>query len=75
MNRNCSVCNIKTDEKNCLKDRTVCKSCYDKNRKNKTNYTLIQNQQPKSDNNNDDDKKKREVTNSVNKNINEKKSC
>ena len=72
MNRNCSVCNIKTDEKNCLKDRTVCKSCYDKNRrKNKNNYTLIQNQQPKSDNNNDDDKKKREVTNSVNKNINE----
>ena len=51
MNRICNACNIKIDENNYLKDRTVCKSCYNKNRrKNKNNNTLIQNQQPKVDN-------------------------
>ena len=29
-----------------LKDRTVCKSCYNKNRRKSNNKTLIQNQQP-----------------------------
>ena len=46
MNRICNTCNI--DEKNYLKDRTVCKSCNNKNRR--------KNQQPKLDkiiNNND----------------------
>ena len=66
MNRNRSVCNIKIDEKNYFKDRTVCKSCYKKNRRKNNNNTLIQNQQLKSDNNNDDDKKKRKVGNSMN---------
>ena len=36
MNRNCSACNIMIDINNYKKDRTVCKTCYDKNkRKNK----------------------------------------
>ena len=45
MKQNWSVCNIKTDEKSYLKDRTVCKCCYKKNRRKNT---LIHNQQPKS---------------------------
>ena len=33
MNRNCSICNIKIDKNNYLKHKTVCKSCYNKNRR------------------------------------------
>ena len=55
MNRICNTCNIEIDKNNYLKDRTVCKTCYNKNRR--------KNQQPKSDN-----KKKRKVVNSVNNN-------
>ena len=33
MNRNCSICNIKIDEKIYQKHKTVCKSCYNKNRR------------------------------------------
>ena len=54
MNRVCNTCNIEKNENNYMKDRTVCKSCYYRNRR--------KNQQPKSD-----DKKKRKVVNSVNK--------
>ena len=32
-----------------MKDRTVCKSCYNKNRRENNNNTLIQNQRPKND--------------------------
>ena len=52
MNRICSACNVSKDKKNCLKDRTVCKSCYNKHRR-KSNNTIIENevrtshQQPK----------------------------
>ena len=70
MNQICNTCNIEIDVNNYLKDRTVCKSCYNKNRRKNNKYTLIQNQQPKSD-----DKKKRKVVNSVsNTNINKKKT-
>ena len=61
MNRVCNTCNIEINENNYMKDRTVCKSCYNKNRRKNNNKTFIQNQQPKSD-----DKKKRKVVNSVN---------
>ena len=61
MKRVCNNCNIEINENNYMKDRTVCKSCYNKNRRKNNNKTLIQNQQPKSD-----DKKKRKVVNSVN---------
>ena len=38
MNRNCSACYIKIDINNFKKNRTVCKTCYNKNkRKNKIN--------------------------------------
>ena len=38
MNRNCTACNILIDINNYKKDRTVCKTCYNKNRrKNKIN--------------------------------------
>ena len=36
MNRNSSVCNIMIDENNYLKHKTVCKSCYKKNRRKNT---------------------------------------
>ena len=49
MNRICSIFNIEIDENNYLKDRTVCKSCYNKNRRKNNNKTLIQNRQPKID--------------------------
>ena len=35
------------DENNYLKDRTVCKSCYNTNRRKNNSNTLFQNQQPK----------------------------
>ena len=57
MNRNCSACNIKIDINNYKKDRTVCKSCYNKNKKKKNNNnTIIPLQQTKFeiDNNNTD---------------------
>ena len=63
MNRICNACNIEIGDDNYLKDRTLCKSCYKKNRRKNNNNTIIQNQQPKSD-----DKKKRKVVNSVNNN-------
>ena len=38
MNRNCTACKIKIDENNYKKDRTICKTCYNINkRKNKIN--------------------------------------
>ena len=42
MNRVCNNCNIEIDKYNYLKDRTVCKSCYNKNRRknNNNNNTL-----------------------------------
>ena len=70
MKRVCNTCNIKKDENNYMKGRTVCRSCYKKNRRKNNNKTLIQNQQPKND-----DKKKRKVVNSVNNtNKNKKKT-
>ena len=36
-NKNCTICNIKLDIVNYLKHRTVCKTCYNKNRRNKYN--------------------------------------
>ena len=58
MNRLCNTCNIERHEDNYLKDRTVCKSCYKKNRRKNNNNTQIQNQQPNIDkiNNNNDNK-------------------
>ena len=57
MNGNCGVCNIRIQKNNYLKNRTVCKICYNKNgRKNNNNNALIQNeintshQQPKIEN-------------------------
>ena len=52
MNRICNTCKIEIDKTNYLKDRTVCKSCHNKNRR--------KNRQPKSD-----DKKKTKVDDSV----------
>ena len=49
MNRICNACKIEIDEKNYLKDRTVCKSCYNKNRGKLNHNTIIQNQQAKID--------------------------
>ena len=47
MNRNCSACSMKTDINSYKKDRTACKTCYNKNENTRKNHinTLIQNQQ------------------------------
>ena len=50
MNRICNTCNIELDENNYLKDRTVCRSCYNKYRRKNNNNTIIHKQQPKIDN-------------------------
>ena len=47
MNGISNTCSIEIDENIYLKDRTVCKSCYNKNGRQNKNNTLIQNQQPK----------------------------
>ena len=56
MNRLYNICNIEIDENIYLKDRTVCKSWYNKNRRKSNKNTMMQNQQPKIDkiNNNSD---------------------
>ena len=69
MNRICNICNIRRDENNYLNDRTVCRNCYNTNRRKNNKITLIQTEQPKSDN----DKKQRKVVNSVDKTNNNKK--
>ena len=76
MNQHCGVCNIKIDKNNYSKNRTVSKSCYNKNRrKNNKKNTFFQKHQPKSDNSIDDHKKKKKVVNSVNnKNFNKKET-
>ena len=40
MNRNCTACNIMIDVNNYKKDRTVCKSCYNINKRKNNNVTL-----------------------------------
>ena len=70
MSRNCNTCNIEIARNNYLKDRTVCKSCYNKSRRKTNSNTLIRSEQLKSD----IDKKKRKVVNSVNKTNNNKKN-
>ena len=42
MNRNCSACNIIIDIYNYKKDRTVCKSCYNINKRKNNNIILPQ---------------------------------
>ena len=55
MNRICKVCNINIDKNFYLKDRAVCKNCYNRNRRKNNNYTIKENevcashQQPKID--------------------------
>ena len=36
-NKNCTLCNMKLDINNYKKDRTICKECYNKNRRKKLN--------------------------------------
>ena len=47
---------MEIDENNYLKDKTVCKTCYNKNKRKNNNKIIIQNQQAKIDkfNNNND---------------------
>ena len=48
MNRNCTACNIMIDINNYKKDRTVCKTCYNKNKRKNSFNTL-----PPNKNNNE----------------------
>ena len=59
MNRIYNTCSIQIDTNNNLKDRTVCKSCYNKNRSDYNSNTLITNQQPKTENLNNNNNKNR----------------
>ena len=43
MNRNCTACNIMIDIYNYKKDRTVCKTCYNKNKRKNINIILTPN--------------------------------
>ena len=61
MNRNCSACNIIIDINNYKKDRTVCKSCYNINKRKNNNIILTSNKnienvanKKKQNNNNQD---------------------
>ena len=40
MNGNCSACNIKIDINYYKRDRTVCKTCYNKNERKNNNNTI-----------------------------------
>ena len=53
-NKNCSACNIKLDINNYRKDRTVCRDCYNKKKKNNLiqSEITISHQQPKIETNN-----------------------
>ena len=68
MNRNCSACNIMIDIDNYKKDRTVCKTCYKKNKRKNNNNTLPPNkintsyQQPNIGNVNNKNKLKLMIT-------------
>ena len=44
MNRIFNACKVKTNKNNYLKDRTVCKSRYNKNRRKNNNNTIIENE-------------------------------
>ena len=46
-NKNCTVCNMKLDVFNYLKHSTVCKSCYNWNRRKSNNNILHHNQKSK----------------------------
>ena len=51
MNGNCSACNIMIDINNYQKDRTVCRSCYNKNKRKNNNIIFTPNyQQPNIEN-------------------------
>ena len=52
MNRNCSGCNIMIDISNYRKDRTVCKSCCNKNKRKNNNIILTPNIENVNNNNN-----------------------
>ena len=54
-NKNCSVCNIKLDINNYKKDRTVCRDCYNKKKRENNlvqNQITISHQQPIIENGN-----------------------
>ena len=56
MNRNCSACNIIIDINNYKNDRTVCKSCYNINKRKNNNIILTPNKNIENvDNNNNKD--------------------
>ena len=48
INQLCTTCNINKIKTFTSKNRTFCKSRYNKNERKNNNNTLIQNQQPKS---------------------------
>ena len=66
MNRVSNTCNIEIDENNYLKDRTVCKSCYNKNRRKSDD--VKKRKIANSVNNTNKNKKKTKVIDSVNNN-------
>ena len=66
MNRNCSACSIIIDINNYKKDRTVCKSCYNINKRKNNNIILT----PNKNIENVDNKKKQKNNNNKDNNPN-----
>ena len=66
MNRNCSACSIIIDKNNYKKDRTVCKSCYNINKRKNNNIILT----PNKNIENVDNKKKQKNNNNKDNNPN-----
>ena len=70
MNRNCSACNIMIDINNYKKDRTICKTCYNKNKRKNNNIILIQNDLKTTSNKTVKNEKNKLKAGSNNENVN-----
>ena len=68
--KKCIVCNLKIEEDNYKKDRSICKDCYNINRKKYNNNNKDKIQLINSVNNTNNNKKKTKVVDPVNNNKN-----
>ena len=64
--KKCTVCNIKIDEDNYKKDRSICKNCYKINRKKLKSNKKEKTQDVNSVNKTNNNKKKRKLVESLN---------
>ena len=74
MNRNCSACNIIIDINNYKKDRSVCETCYNKNKRKNNNIILIPNDLKTTSNKTVENKKNKLKTGPNFENVNNNKN-